>query len=73
MSARPRRSATPRAARAASARAGDKDADTRALEKQLADALGLDVAIKHGPKGGDVRIRYTTLEQLDDIVRRLRG
>jgi ParB family chromosome partitioning protein len=50
-----------------------KSADTRALEKQLADALGLDVAIKYGPKGGDVRIRYRTLEQLDDITRRLRG
>jgi ParB family chromosome partitioning protein len=49
-----------------------KSADTKALEKQLADLLGLDVAIKYGPKGGDVRIRYTTLEQLDDICRRLR-
>lgn len=50
-----------------------KSADTKAVEKQLADALGLDVAIKYGPKGGDVRIRYRTLEQLDDVVRRLRG
>jgi ParB family chromosome partitioning protein len=62
------------ARRKASKRAPEtKSADTRALEKQLADVLGLDVAIKYGPKGGDVRIRYTTLEQLDDIVRRLRG
>jgi ParB family chromosome partitioning protein len=50
-----------------------KSADTKAVEKQLADVLGLDVAIKYGPKGGDVRIRYRTLEQLDDIVRRLRS
>jgi ParB family chromosome partitioning protein len=50
-----------------------KSADTRALEKQLADLLGLDVAIKYGPKGGDVRIRYRTLEQLDDICKRLRS
>jgi len=50
-----------------------KSADTRALEKQLADLLGLDVAIKYGPKGGDVRIRYSTLEQLDDICKRLRS
>jgi ParB family chromosome partitioning protein len=48
-------------------------ADTRALEKQLADALGLDIAIKFGTKGGDVRIRYKTLEQLDEVCRRLRG
>jgi ParB family chromosome partitioning protein len=50
-----------------------KSADTRALEKALSDALGLDVAIKYGPKGGDVRVRYRTLEQLDEISRRLRG
>lgn len=50
-----------------------KSADTRAMEKQLADVLGLDVAIKFGPKGGDIRIRYRTLEQLDDVCRRLRG
>ena len=50
-----------------------KSADTRALEKQLADALGLDIAIKFGTKGGDVRIRYKTLEQLDEVCRRLRG
>jgi ParB family chromosome partitioning protein len=50
-----------------------KSADTRALEKTLSDALGLDVAIKYGPKGGDVRVRYKTLEQLDEICRRLRG
>jgi ParB family chromosome partitioning protein len=50
-----------------------KSADTRALEKQLADVLGLDVAIKHGPRGGAIRIRYRTLEQLDEVCRRLRG
>jgi ParB family chromosome partitioning protein len=50
-----------------------KSADTRALEKQLSDVLGLDVAVKYGPKGGDVRIRYRTLEQLDEIARRLRS
>jgi ParB family chromosome partitioning protein len=33
---------------------------------------GLAVAIAHKPDGGEVRIRYKTLEQLDDICRRLR-
>jgi nucleoid DNA-binding protein len=33
-----------------------KDADTRALEKALSDALGLTVAINHGKGGGEVRI-----------------
>jgi ParB family chromosome partitioning protein len=52
--------------------AAPKDADTVALEKSIADALGLAVDIKHGAKGGEVRIRYTSLEQLDDVSRRLR-
>ena len=59
--------------RRSSGPAGEKDADTRALEKQLADALGLEVAISHGAGGGDVRIRYRTLEQLDEVCRRLRS
>lgn len=50
----------------------DKDADTRALEKRLGDALGLVVEIAHKASGaGEVRLRYKSLEQLDDIVRRL--
>ncbi len=50
-----------------------KDADTRALERDLSDAIGLKVSIEHkGEKGGEVRIRYASLEQLDEIGRRLR-
>lgn len=49
-----------------------KDADTRALENDIATALGLPVAIHHhGDKGGEVRVSYKTLEQLDEICRRL--
>lgn len=52
----------------------EKDADTRALEKQLSDALGLTVEIAHKPNGsGEVRIRYRSLEQLDEVARRLGG
>ena len=50
-----------------------KDADTRALEKSLSDLLGLEVTIDHRSGGGEVAIHYTTLEQLDDVCRRLRG
>ena len=49
-----------------------KDADTRALEKSLSDLLGLTVSIEHRNGRGEVRIRYGSLEQLDDICRRLR-
>jgi ParB family chromosome partitioning protein len=50
----------------------EKDPDTRALENALQDVLGLAVSIEHKGKGGDVRIRYKTLEQLDGLCRRLK-
>ncbi|MEQ8598936.1 MAG: ParB/RepB/Spo0J family partition protein [Devosia sp.] len=50
-----------------------RDADTLALERRLADALGLSVALNHSERGGKVEIRYKTLEQLDDICLRLTG
>ena len=50
-----------------------KKADTLALERRLADELGLAVAIDHGERGGTLSIRYRSLDQLDDVVRRLEG
>jgi ParB family chromosome partitioning protein len=50
----------------------DKDVDTKALELDLQRALGLGVDIRHvNGKGGEVRIRYAQLEQLDEICRLL--
>ena len=49
----------------------EKDADTRALEKTLSDALGLVVEIDHHGESGELRIRYKTLEQLDGLCHRL--
>jgi ParB family chromosome partitioning protein len=49
----------------------EKDPDTRALERALQDVLGLTVAIDHKGHGGELRIRYKTLEQLDGLCRRL--
>ena len=55
-----------------SKRLPEKDADTAALEKTLAETLGLKVSILHkGPRGGELRISYKTLEQLDEICKRL--
>ena len=48
-----------------------KDADTVALEKRLADALGLQVTIDHKGEGGALHIHYRDLDQLDEVVRRL--
>jgi len=51
-----------------------KDADTVALEKRLSDLLGLWVSIDHKADGtGKLEVKYRTLEQLDDLVRRLEG
>jgi ParB family chromosome partitioning protein len=49
-----------------------KDPDTRAVEKALEDVLGLSVSIEHRGAGGELRIQYRTLEQLDALCRRLR-
>jgi ParB family chromosome partitioning protein len=48
-----------------------KDADTAALEKSLEQATGYQVQIKFDGTGGSITIDYATLEQLDDIARRL--
>ena len=49
-----------------------KDADTRAVEKTLADALGLKVDIRHqGDESGTVTIGYKSLSQLDGVIARL--
>jgi ParB family chromosome partitioning protein len=50
----------------------EKDADTLALEKLLTDSTGLNVSIAHKGQGGEVRIQYRSLEQLDDLCRRLK-
>src|SRR3954465_1550634 len=48
------------------------DPDVASLEKRLTDTLGLTVRILHRVDGeGILSIRYRSLEQLDDITRRL--
>lgn len=50
-----------------------KDADTRRLEEDLSAALGLKVSIDHdaGKPGGTLALKYKTLDQLDEICRKL--
>ena len=50
----------------------EKDADTLALEKLLSDVTGMAVSIAHKNCGGEVRVAYRTLEQLDELCRRLK-
>jgi len=56
--------------RDATARA-DKDANVRALEQELREALGLEVEVRARRRGGQLIVCYETLEQLDDLCRRL--
>lgn len=52
----------------------EKDPDTRAVERALEEALGLNVSIQHRANGaGEMKISYKTLEQLDALCRRLKA
>ena len=49
-----------------------KSSDTIALERDISGSLGLPIDIRHqGERGGHVKVAYRTLEQLDEICRRL--
>ena len=48
-----------------------KDTDTQALETDLSEVLGLGVEVLDRGGAGEVRIKYATLEQLDEVCRRL--
>jgi ParB family transcriptional regulator, chromosome partitioning protein len=50
-----------------------KDPDTRALERRLSNALGLDVSVDHRGERGTLRIKYHNLEQLDAVLKKLGG
>ncbi len=54
-----------------SATAPNADADTRAVAKKLADALGLDVRLKSNGESGEIVIRYSSLDQLDAVCDKL--
>jgi len=45
-----------------------KDPETVALERDLAERLGLKVEITFDGKGGTLRVQYKTLDQLDSLV-----
>ena len=50
----------------------EKNADIRALEKQISETIGLRVEIKtQGREGGTLLIKYKTLDQLDGVTHRL--
>tara|TARA_R110000782_G_scaffold24913_2_gene64776 strand:- start:713 stop:1621 length:909 start_codon:yes stop_codon:yes gene_type:complete len=63
--------AGPKPARVGAERDTGGSADVAALEQDLADALGLKVQLVDRRGKGELTIRYASLEQLDDLCRRL--
>jgi ParB family chromosome partitioning protein len=53
----------------------ERDADTIAIENELAATLKMGVSIKHesGKESGEITLRYRNLDQLDDLLRLLSG
>lgn len=52
----------------------EKTADIRALEQRLEDNLGLKIDLRHGDKEkGELRIKYSSLDQLDEVCKRLQN
>ncbi|HEY2356099.1 MAG TPA: ParB/RepB/Spo0J family partition protein, partial [Phenylobacterium sp.] len=57
--------------KASGPRRAAKDTDTAALETDLEDVLGMKVDIVDRGGAGELKIKYATLEQLDELCRRL--
>lgn len=51
----------------------EKDPDTRRCEQDLSDALGLDVRIETQGSGGKVVVKFSSLDQLDMLIAKLRS
>ncbi len=64
---------TPPAERKPRNSVAEKDEDTLQLERALAEALGLKVTVDHRGPGGTVKVAYRTLEQLDELCRKLKS
>ncbi|HYC25746.1 MAG TPA: ParB/RepB/Spo0J family partition protein [Roseiarcus sp.] len=60
-----------RGASASGAKAQSVDADTRALQNRLAEALGVKVVVRHDGVRGEIRLGFENFEQLEDICQRL--
>ena len=50
-----------------------KDADTRKVESELSDRLGLKTDLRHKGPGGELRIKYKTSEQLEALIKQLKA
>jgi len=48
------------------------DANIQFIERKLSQHIGMDVSIKHKDPDGTLIIKYKTMEQFDDLVKRIR-
>ena len=51
----------------------NKDPDTAMLERQLSESLGAKINIKHGKSGGVISIKYSTMNELQGIIEKIRN
>ena len=49
-----------------------KDADTRNVENELSDILGLKTDLRHKGPGGELRLKYKTSAQLELLIKKLK-
>jgi ParB family chromosome partitioning protein len=50
-----------------------RDHDTVALERDLGASLGLRVTVSQSERGGSLTLHYASLDQLDRVLKLLRG
>ena len=51
----------------------NKDPDTAILERQLSESLGAKINIKHSKSGGVISIKYSTMNELQGIIEKIRS
>ena len=51
----------------------NKDPDTAILERQLSESLGASISIKHSKSGGVISIKYSTMNELQGIIEKIRN
>ena len=51
----------------------NKDPDTAILERQLSESLGAKINIKHSKSGGVISIKYSTMNELQGIIEKIRN
>ena len=55
------------------AQSKNKDPDTAILERQLSESLGAKINIKHSKSGGVISIKYSTINELQGIIEKIRN